>query len=140
MRGTHLHLRVGPAGNLDNHVEDRLLLVGVERDVVPWRNELAVLLDEDAVLERVGRGHFADSVRHGVYALLGSRVNCCGGRRSGGVQMACKQTSPGIDFVAEGSGGAGRRGAVLGRRHREERHRRLSASRRKGKGVLQSGT
>lgn len=35
LRGTHLHLGVGPAGNLDDHVEDGLLLVGVERDVVP---------------------------------------------------------------------------------------------------------
>ena len=33
--GTYLHLRISPAGDLDDHVEDGLLLVGVERDVVP---------------------------------------------------------------------------------------------------------
>jgi hypothetical protein len=90
LRGTHLHLRIGPARDLDDHVEDRLLLIGVERDVVPWRNELAVLLDENAVLECVGRGHLAGSVRHSVYTLLGSCINCCGRRRSGGVEMACE--------------------------------------------------
>ena len=73
---THLHLRVGPAGHLNNHVEDGLLLVGVERDVVPWRNELAVLLDEDAVLERVGRGNLTGGVRHGGGFLRGNGVDC----------------------------------------------------------------
>jgi hypothetical protein len=66
LQPTHLHLRIGPAGHLNDHVENRLLLVGVERDVVPWRNELAVLLNVDAVLERVGRLNLAGSVRHGV--------------------------------------------------------------------------
>lgn len=63
-RGTHLHLRIGPAGHLDDHVEDRLLLVGVEGNVVPWRDELAVFLDEDAVLERVRRSDLAGGVCH----------------------------------------------------------------------------
>jgi hypothetical protein len=50
---THLHLRIGPAGHLNYHVEDRLLLIGIERDVVERRDGLAILLDVDAVLERV---------------------------------------------------------------------------------------
>lgn len=86
---THLHLRVGPAGHLNNHVEDGLLLVGVERDVVPWRDELAVLLDVDAVLEGVGSANLAGGVRHGGWGLRGSCVDGCG-RRSCGVEMACK--------------------------------------------------
>lgn len=65
LRATHLHLRIGPAGDLDDHVEDRLLLVGVQRNVVPCRDGLAVLLNEDTVLERVGRGDLAGGVSHG---------------------------------------------------------------------------
>lgn len=61
---THLHLSVAPAGDLDDHVEDGLLLVGIERDVVPCRDGLAVLLDEDTVLERVRRSDLADRVSH----------------------------------------------------------------------------
>jgi hypothetical protein len=62
--GTHLHLRIAPAGDLDDHVENRLLLVGIQRDVVPCRDGLAVLLNEDAVLERVRRSDLADRVSH----------------------------------------------------------------------------
>lgn len=86
---THLHLRVSPAGHLNDHVEDGLLLVGVERDVVPWRDELAVLLDVDAVLKGVGGANLAGGVRHGGWALRGSCTDGCG-RRSCGVEMACK--------------------------------------------------
>jgi len=31
-----LHFGVGPAGNLDDHVEDAIVLVSEEGDVVPW--------------------------------------------------------------------------------------------------------
>jgi hypothetical protein len=62
--GTCLHLRIGPAGHFDDHVEDCLLLIGIERDVVPWRDELAVLLNVDAVLERIRGSDFAGSVGH----------------------------------------------------------------------------
>jgi hypothetical protein len=61
---TYLHLGVGPAGHLNNHVEDRLLLVGIQGNVVPWRDELSVLLNEDTVLERVGRANPAGCVGH----------------------------------------------------------------------------
>lgn len=59
--GTHLHLRVGPAGDLDDHVEDGLLLIGIQRDVVEGRDGNAILLDVDAVLKGVGRGDPAGS-------------------------------------------------------------------------------
>jgi hypothetical protein len=74
--GTHLHLRIGPAGHLDDHVEDRLLLIGKQRDVVPWRDELAVLLDEDAVLERIGRANCACGVGHLAWLLCSGVLGC----------------------------------------------------------------
>ena len=46
----HLHLGVGPSWDLNDHVHDGLLLVGVERDIMEWRDWLAILLDVDAVL------------------------------------------------------------------------------------------
>jgi hypothetical protein len=64
LKKTHLHLGIGPAGHLNNHVEDGLLLVGIEGNVVPWRDELAVLLNEDTVLESVGRANPAGGVSH----------------------------------------------------------------------------
>ena len=45
-----LHLRVGPAGDLNDHVEDGVVLVGEERDVVEGRHHTAIVLDVDAVL------------------------------------------------------------------------------------------
>lgn len=60
--GTHLHLGVGPAGHLNDHVEDRLLLVGIQRDVVEGRDGHAILLDEDAVFEGVGGANLPGSV------------------------------------------------------------------------------
>ena len=45
-----LHLGVGPAGDLDYHVQDAIVLVGEEGDVVEGRDDAAVLLDEHTVL------------------------------------------------------------------------------------------
>ena len=45
-----LHLRVGPARDLNNHVQDAIVLVGEEGDVVEGRDDAAVLLDEHTVL------------------------------------------------------------------------------------------
>lgn len=45
-----LHLGVSPARDLDDHVEDAIALVGEKRNVVERRDDLAVLLDEDAVV------------------------------------------------------------------------------------------
>ena len=48
----YLHLRVSPAGNLDDHVEDAIVLVGEERDIVERRYDRLVggLFNEDTVL------------------------------------------------------------------------------------------
>ena len=50
-----LELGVGPAGNLDDHVEDALALVSEERDVVEGRDDGAILLDVDAMLCDTGK-------------------------------------------------------------------------------------
>ena len=34
----YFHLCVGPPGNLDNHVQDTIALIGKERDIVEWRH------------------------------------------------------------------------------------------------------
>jgi len=71
LAGGDLHLRIGPAGDLDDHVEDTLVLVGEEGDVVEGGDDGAILLDEHTVFEGV---RSADEAR-GI--LLGH-----GGRRS----------------------------------------------------------
>ncbi len=43
------HLCIGPAGNLDYHVEDAIVPICKERDVMERRNDLAILLDVDAM-------------------------------------------------------------------------------------------
>ena len=44
------HLGVGPTGNLADHVEDAIGLVGKQRNVVPRRDDLSLLLSEHTVL------------------------------------------------------------------------------------------
>lgn len=64
-----LLLGVGPAGDLNNHVEDGLLGVGIEGDVVEGGDGDAILLDVHAVLEGVGGADLADGVGHFVERL-----------------------------------------------------------------------
>jgi len=59
---TYLELRVGPARDLDNHVKHSLLRIGIQRDVVEGRDRDAVLLNVDAVLQRIGSADFAKGV------------------------------------------------------------------------------
>ena len=54
MAKTYLHLAIGPARDLNDHVQDGLLLVGVEGDIVERRDGHAILLDINAVLQRIG--------------------------------------------------------------------------------------
>ena len=44
------HLGVGPTGDLDDHVEDAIGLVSEQRNVVPRRDDLSLLLSEHTVL------------------------------------------------------------------------------------------
>ena len=59
---TYLELGIGPSRNLDNHVQDGLLLVGIERNIVEGGDGNAILLDVDSVLESVGGSDLADAV------------------------------------------------------------------------------
>lgn len=65
----YLLLGVGPARNLNDHVQDGLLLVGIEGDVVEGGDGLAILLDEDAVLKGVGSADRADGVLGGRHVV-----------------------------------------------------------------------
>jgi hypothetical protein len=62
---TDLKLGVAPTGDLDDHVEDALLGIGVEGDIVESRNGDTVLLNVDAMLQGVGSSHLADRVLGG---------------------------------------------------------------------------
>jgi len=59
---TNLKLAIGPSWDLNDHVQDGLLLVGIERDIVEGRNRNSILLDVNAVLKSVRRGDLADGV------------------------------------------------------------------------------
>ena len=65
----YLLLGVGPARDLNNHVQDGLLLVGIEGDVVEGRDGLAILLDVDAVLKGVRSRDRADGVLGGRHVV-----------------------------------------------------------------------
>lgn len=70
---THLHLRIGPSGDFHDHVEHRLLFIGIQRDIVERRQRHSILLDEDAVLQGIGRTVLPDGVHGrgpGVVAFL----------------------------------------------------------------------
>ena len=64
---THLLLGVGPAGDLDNHVQDCLLLIGIQRDVVKRRDGDTILLNEDAVVKGVGSADVASGISRSHY-------------------------------------------------------------------------
>ena len=72
---THLLLGVGPSWDLNDHVQDSLLLIGVEWDIVERGDWLAVALDEDAVLQGVWGADLADGIL---------RSHDCGSSSSGG--------------------------------------------------------
>jgi len=59
-----LHLGVCPSRDLDDHVAESLLLIGVERDIVERGDGGTVLLDEDTVIEGVGLPNFPYRVCH----------------------------------------------------------------------------
>lgn len=68
----YLLLGVGPAGDLNDHVEDGLLLVGIEGNVVEGRDGLAILLNVNTVLQGVGLADLSDGVGHGGRLRRGS--------------------------------------------------------------------
>jgi hypothetical protein len=62
MKSTNLKLAIGPSWDLNDHVQDGLLVVGIEGNIVEWRHGDAILLDVDAVLQSVRWCDFADGV------------------------------------------------------------------------------
>lgn len=89
-RISYLLLGVGPTGDLDNHVQNGLLLIGVEGDVVERRDGHAILLNIDTVLQRKGLGDLADGESHGGRCgremprdQSGSGGICSGARKGG---------------------------------------------------------
>lgn len=66
----YLLLSVGPAGDLNDHVQDTLLLIGIEGNVVEGRDGHAILLNVDPVLQRVGLGNLAHRVGHVVVSRM----------------------------------------------------------------------
>ena len=52
---SYLHLSIGPSGDFHNHVQDRLLFVGIERNIVERRDGHSIFFDKDTVFEGVGR-------------------------------------------------------------------------------------
>ena len=117
---TYLLLGVGPAGDLDDHVQNGLLLVGVERDIVERRDGHAILLDVDAVLESVRSTDFAggedargvgESLGHGCCdsGILGRMLD--GGGREVTLQLrGTKGGRLGWNFVGVGRAGGAWRG------------------------------
>lgn len=57
-----LHLCIGPARNLDDHIENAIVLVSEERNVVEGRDDGSVLLNEHTMLKSVGRASKARGV------------------------------------------------------------------------------
>lgn len=100
MGEAYLLLRIRPPRDLHNHVQHRLLLIGIERDVVERRARHAILLDIDAVLERMGGTDLAGGefgCRAGVVGaaggqrLLGHVVDVCRLSGVGGGREMCRE-------------------------------------------------
>lgn len=56
---TYLKLSIGPPRNLNNHVQDGLLLIGIEGNIVEGGDGNAILLDVDTVLQGVWSSNLA---------------------------------------------------------------------------------
>ena len=49
-----LKFAIGPPWDLNNHVQNGLLLIGIERDIMEWRHGVSILFNVDTVLKRIG--------------------------------------------------------------------------------------
>jgi hypothetical protein len=59
---TYFHFAIGPSWDLNDHVQDSLLLIGIERDIVEWGDWNSIFLDVDAVLQGVWSADLANLV------------------------------------------------------------------------------
>lgn len=46
----NLHLGISPTRDLDNHVKNAPMTIGKKRDIMQWRDNMAVLFDEHTML------------------------------------------------------------------------------------------
>lgn len=65
LEDSYLHLRICPTGDFNNHVQYRLLLIGVQRDIVEGGNDNAIFLNVDPMIECVGLAQLPHCVAHG---------------------------------------------------------------------------
>ena len=76
MESLYLHLGIGPARDLYDHVEDSFLSISVKRNVVEWRhNTIAILCLVCAEKEEIAATEAA------VHSLQQSKDCCCTDRR-----------------------------------------------------------
>jgi hypothetical protein len=65
----YLQLGIGPPRDLNDHVQHRLLLIRIQRDIVERGHWLSIFLDEGAELESVWGTDFADAEFRGLLAV-----------------------------------------------------------------------
>lgn len=71
---TNLHLSIGPAWDLNNHVEDSMLFISVERNIMEGRDRVSIFLDEDSVFQGVRSTNLSDAVTH--FAIVFGMYYC----------------------------------------------------------------
>ena len=76
-KDSYLLLGVGPARDLDNHVQNGLLVIGVKGDIVEGGDRNAILLDVYPVFQGVGLADFSRDEGH-CGRLRGSRREVSG--------------------------------------------------------------
>lgn len=62
----YLQLSIGPSWDLNDHVQDSLLLIGIEGDVMERRDRNAILLKVDSVLQSIRGTDLSDLVLGGM--------------------------------------------------------------------------
>lgn len=58
---SHLKFGIGPSWDLNDHVQHRLLFVGIQRHIVERRDGKAIFLDESTELQGIGSPNLADT-------------------------------------------------------------------------------
>jgi hypothetical protein len=85
MVSPHLQLSIGPSWDFNNHIQHRLLLVGIQGDIVERRQWLPIFLDKGTELECVGGADLAQAEFGGLLAVghVGGGRLCSGSEVTG---------------------------------------------------------
>ena len=59
---TYFKLAIGPSRNLNNHVQDGLLLIGIQRNIVEGRNRYSIFFNIDTVIQCICRSSLSHRV------------------------------------------------------------------------------